>query len=851
PEGTFNALFEAQAARTPGNTALVDGDVTVSYAELNARANRLARHLVARGIGPERTVALALPRSVDHVTALLAVLKSGAAFLPIAADHPAERIAHMLQDARPALMIAADGFSPDVPGDAAPELLVLDEALWAGLPEHDVTDAERTAALTVDHPAYVIYTSGSTGTPKGVVVTHRGLASFAATHVARMGIDETSRVMQWVAVTFDPSVGDVAMTLTAGASLVLSAGPRQLVGEELAAVVAEAGCTHLSLSAAVLATLPDPDTSGLRTVVVGGETLPAELVARWSPGRRMINAYGPTEATIAATMSDPLSPAPTAPPIGRPVWNTRVYVLDAALAPVPPGTPGELYIAGDGLARGYLNRPSLTAERFVANPFGPAGARMYRTGDMVAWNAEGALEFLTRTDGQVKIRGFRVELGEVEAVLTGHPAVDRAAVVARDDPQGRRQLVAYAVPVDGAGDAADPAALRRHMSETLPGYMVPAAVVLLDALPLTFNGKLDRKALPEPDFAAGSVRRAPRDAREEVLCGLFADVLGLPGIGIDDSFFDMGGHSLLVVDLAARIRTALGAEVTIRTLFDTPTVAGLAARLESGGVDGDALDVLLPIRSAGSLPPLFCVHPGMGIGWPFSGLLRGLDEDRPLYAVQARGLLDTADLPDTAEDLVTGYLERIRSVQPEGPYHLLGWSFGGAVAQALAAELQAAGQEVALLCLLDAYPLDVNPAAEKPDWQRFLAELLETAGGTAAAPGAEAAPPLDAADVMAALRAAGSPLAALDAERLENVYAVYTNLIRISEDFAPGRFGGDMLFLRAAGSPLGIDPMTWQRFVGGRVEVHDVACGHGEMTQPHAVDQFAPVLRTKLRSTAR
>ncbi len=851
PRAAFPALFEAQAARTPGNTALADGPVSVSYAELNGRANRLARYLIARGVGPERTVALALPRSVDLVTALLAVLKAGAAFLPIAPDHPAERVAFMLQEARPALLVTTAGFRPDLPAGAGTEHVVLADGLCADLPAHDVTDAERTAPLTVDHPAYVIYTSGSTGTPKGVVVTHRGLASFAATHVEKMGIDQASRVMQWVAVHFDPSVGDVAMTLTAGACLVLSAGPRQLVGEELAAAVAAAGCTHLSLPAAVLATLPDPGGSGLRTVLVGGEALPADLVARWAPGRRMINAYGPTEATVAATMSDPLAPAPAAPPIGRPVWNTRVYVLDEALGPVPPGVPGELYIAGDGLARGYLGRPGLTAERFVANPFGPAGSRVYRTGDLVAWRADGTLEFLTRTDDQVKIRGFRVEPGEIEAVLAGHLAVDRVAVVTRDDPHGHSRLVAYVVAADGAGEAAAPAALRAYVGDTLPRHMVPAAVVRLDAMPLTSNGKLDRKALPEPDFTASSAPRAPRDGREEVLCGLFAEVLGLPEVGIDDNFFDIGGHSLLVVDLAARVRTATGAAVTIRTLFDAPTVAGLAARLESGGDDGDSLDVLLPVRSAGERPPLFCVHPGMGIGWPYSGLLRGIEPDRPLYAVQARGLLDAGDLPDTAEDLVNDYVDRIRSVQPSGPYHLLGWSFGGAVAQAMAAGLQARGEQVALLCLLDSYPLDVNPAADKPDWQQFLAELLETAGGAPTAPDGQAVPPLDAADVMEALRAARSPLAALDTGQLENVYAVYRNLIRISEGFTPGRYEGDLLFLRAATSPVDLDPLSWQRFVGGRVEVHDIACRHGEMTQPHAVDLIGPVLRAKLRSDTR
>ncbi|MCZ4123116.1 amino acid adenylation domain-containing protein [Streptomyces sp. H39-S7] len=846
PAATLPELFEAQTTRTPHNTALISGTDTLTYTELNTRANQLARHLITHGAGPEHLIALAIPRSTQQLIALLAITKTGAAYLPIDPTYPPERITYTLDDATPTLLLTTVESGDALPGTSVRRLVLDTEATAEAVSRYsgaDVGDAERLAPLTSHSPAYVIYTSGSTGTPKGVVVTHHGIASFAATHIDRLRIDGTSRVLQWVAVTFDPSVGDVAMTLLAGATLVLSAGPGQPLGEELASLVAESAITHLMLPAAVLATLPDADGSGLETVVVGGEACSAELVARWSSGRRMINAYGPTESTVAATMSAPLSPSATAPPIGRPVWNTQVHVLDAALSLVPRGVAGELYIAGAGLARGYLNRPSLTAERFVANPYGPPGSRMYRTGDVVRWRADGNLEFVGRTDDQVKIRGFRVELGEVEAVLAGHPEVAQAVVVARDDSQDRKQLVGYVVPAEAGEQSSDPVVLRAYVAEALPEYMVPAAVVVLDALPLTPNGKVNRKALPAPSFTAVS-HRPPRTAREEVLCAVFAEVLRLPEVGIDDNFFDLGGHSLLVVDLAARIRAAIGAEVTIRSLFDAPTVAGLAAGLDRDD-SGDSLDVLLPMRTHGQQSPLFCVHPGMGIGWPYSGLLRGVDEDRPVYTIQARGLLDVTELPSSFDELMDDYLDRIRSVQPHGPYHLLGWSFGGAVAQGMAARLQAADEEVAVLCLLDSYPLDVNPAAEEPDKQRFLAELLETAGITS--PDVL----LEGEHVMDALRAAGSPLAALDGERLENVYAVYRNLIRISEEYTPGRFEGDVLFFRAAADTeaIGIDPMSWKRFVGGQVEVHDIACHHGEMTQPHAVEQYGPVLRKKLKNT--
>ncbi|MFE3527104.1 amino acid adenylation domain-containing protein [Streptomyces sp. NPDC059161] len=840
---TLGALLEAQAARTPDGTALVDGDEAVSYAELNARANRLARLLIGRGVGPERVVALALPRSVDLVVALLAVVKAGAAYLPVDPDYPADRIAFMLDDAAPALLLATGAGGIEAVG----EVLLLDEpAVLAALAAHadgDVTDAERTAPLTVWHPAYVIYTSGSTGTPKGVVVTHHGIASMAALQVERLGIDADSRVLQLVSPNFDPFVADVAMTLMSGAALVLSAGRRKLVGRELAELIHESGTTHVQLAASVLGGLPATGLPGLRGVVVGGEVCSAELVARWSAGRTMVNAYGPTESTVAASVSEPLSAGRGAPTIGRPVWNTQAYVLDEALSLVPPGVPGELYIAGAGLARGYLNRPSLTAERFVANPFGAAGSRMYRTGDVVAWTADGELRYHGRSDDQVKIRGFRIELGEIESALAGDPLTGQTAVVVREDQPGRKQLVGYVVPAS-AEKRPDPAALRRRVGETLPDYMVPAVVVVLDALPLTPNGKLDQRALPAPDFTTASRGRPPRTPREEILCGAFAEVLGVSNVGIDDNFFDLGGHSLLIVDLANRVRAVLGIEMTIRSVFEAPTVAGLAELLDAGE-SGDPLDALLPLRRQGDRPPLFCVHPGMGIGWPYSGLLRAVDTDRPVYALQAKGLVGPAELPHSFAELVDDYLDRIRTVQPVGPYHLLGWSYGGVVAQAMAARLQQQGQRVALLSLLDAYPLDVNPGVEEPGREQFLRELLESAGLVAPAS------PLDGEQVTAALRAAGSPLAALDGGQLDNVYQVFRNLIRISKDAAPGHFDGDLVFFRAAvgAEELDLRAGSWKRYVGGEINTYDVECRHGEMTQPHAAARIGEVLR-KLLSQA-
>ncbi|MFI1162008.1 amino acid adenylation domain-containing protein, partial [Streptomyces sioyaensis] len=421
----------------------------------------------------------------------------------------------------------------------------------------------------------MIYTSGSTGLPKGVVVTHRGLTSLAATQ-RQLGVSEGSRVLQFAALGFDATVWEIVMALCSGAALVLPETDR-LAGEDLAAVLREQRITHLTLPPTVLATMPAEAATqlpDLHTLVVAGEACTPELTARWSPGRRMVNAYGPTESTVCASMSSELSPG--SPPIGKPALNTRLYVLDESLGLVAPGVPGELYIAGEGVARGYGRRPALTASRFLADPYGPAGTRMYRTGDLVRWNADGDLEYLGRTDEQVKIRGFRVEPGEVESALLRHTAVAQAAVIVRPGPHDNLQLLAYAVPA--AGEAIDGGELHAWSQNELPEHLVPSAVVVLDEIPRTSHGKIDERALPDPEQTGGRTR-APRTPQEELLCLLFAQVLDVPRVGPDDSFFDLGGHSLLATRLIIRIRKAFRCELAPRALFAAPSPAELAVVL--------------------------------------------------------------------------------------------------------------------------------------------------------------------------------------------------------------------------------------------------------------------------------
>ncbi|MER7756257.1 amino acid adenylation domain-containing protein, partial [Kitasatospora sp. NPDC097643] len=652
PAGDLPGLFAAQAARTPAATAVVFEDQSVTYAELDARANRLARHLMAEGAGPETLVALALPRSVELVVATLAVAKSGAAYLPIDPGYPADRVAFMLADARPTLLLtdaplaAPEGVRVLVPAEIAPA-----PAGRSAEPLPGGGDPRR--------PAYVIYTSGSTGRPKGVVVTHQGIANLVAAQVERFGIEPGSRVLQFASLSFDAAFSELSTALLTGATIVLAPAAKLMPGEPLAELLAAQRVTHVTLPPAALA--QQPAEGGLpegMTLVLAGEAASAELVARWLPGRRVINAYGPSEATVCATMSLPLGPGTGIPPIGGPIANTRAYVLDDALNLVPPGVVGELHLAGVGLARGYLNRPGLTAERFVANPFEP-GERMYRTGDLVRWRASGVMEFLGRADQQVKIRGFRIEPGEVEAALSRHPGVRQAAVLAREDVPGDKRLVGYVVGEDGL----DPVALREAVAAGLPEYLVPAAVVLLDALPLTPNGKLDRRALPAPDYTATSTGRAPRTPQEEILCALFAEVLGLEQVGIDDDFFALGGHSLLATRLISRIRTTLGAELGIRELFQSSTVRTMAAALDSRRAGARAPLVPMPRTGKGADGdiPLSFAQQRL---W-FINRLEGADDsyNNPLV-LRLRGPLNALALEAAVRDLVARH-EALRTVFPE------------------------------------------------------------------------------------------------------------------------------------------------------------------------------------------
>ncbi|TYR49577.1 non-ribosomal peptide synthetase, partial [Streptomyces parvus] len=852
PELSLPEMFERQAARTPQATAVIaDGGrgKAHTYAEINAAANRLARLLIRRGIGPEQRVALAIPNSEQSVVAWLAVLKAGAAYVPIDPEYPSDRISFMLRDAAPRLILTtlATGARLSV-GDDGPELLCVDDdatrTALKGLPDTDCTASDRIAPLLVGHAAYVVYTSGSTGRPKGVVVSHQGIASLVACEQSELRAGPGDRVLQVVSASFDAAVWDLTTALLSGAALVFAPEER-LVGQELAELVTECGITHVTMPPAALATVPAGSIPAHVTLTVTGEVCPPDLLARWLPGgRRMFNGYGPTEATVGATLSLCRQDSGTGPvPIGRPMPGKRIHVLDDRLRPVPQGVTGEIYVAGAGVARGYLDRPDITAGRFVAEPFGGGtGDRMYRTGDLARWRADGQLQFVGRMDDQVKIRGFRIEPGEVEAVIGTHPAVAQGVVSVREEEPGGKFLAAYATAVVGA--TLDPASLREHVADRLPHYMLPSSFTVLDSLPVSANGKVDHKALPAPVRQSRTGGRPPRTPRERILCELFAEVLGLDQVAVDDGFFDLGGYSLLASRLITRTRTVLGVDVSIRDLFEAPSPAALARRLDAGGGDGGPYDVLLPLRPHGGGTPLFCVHAGGGLSWAYAGLMKHIDTQIPVYGIQARGIAERVPLPGSMAEMVEDYLAELRKVQPNGPYRLLGWSFGGRVAQAMAVRLREEDEDVELLALLDASPSTGADQGEEVDEQSVIAHQLKDIDLEAPTGPLIEGPWLD--RLRELLRERGAPTANLDPQSLLAVKDIFVNNVRLTRSAVSGRFDGDMVFFASTPRSPQETPdarsALWQPYVTGRIDTHVLPCAHQDLTRPDMLAEIGRVL---------
>ncbi|HEX2090822.1 MAG TPA: amino acid adenylation domain-containing protein, partial [Longimicrobiaceae bacterium] len=698
PEGTLHGFVEEWARRTPEAPALVSGTGTLGWGEVNRRANRIAHHLRRLGVGPEVRVGLHLERGPEALVALLGILKAGGAYVPLDPAYPPDRVAYMREDAGISVLLSC--------GDGAlrtggARTVRLDQEWDRGGPEHDLDPGPLAGP---DNLAYVIYTSGSTGRPKGVMVTHRTLLAAAEAQRPLTGVHSGSRILQFASLSFDASVFEILLAVRNGAALCFPDADARLSGEGLLRAMREMEVTTTILPPPVLAELPVADLPAIHTLGMGGEAVSAEVVARWAPRYRMLNAYGPTEVTIWATAALGLDGS-RRPPIGRPIPNARVYLLDGELEPLPVGVPGELWIGGAGVARGYLGRPGLTAERFLPDPFSPEpGARMYRSGDRGRWLPDGEIDFLGRTDEQVKVRGFRIELGEIEAVLLRTEGIRDAVVVAREDAPGERRLVAYVVAEGETGPTA--AELRTRLRGELPEYMVPAVFVRLDALPLTPSGKVDRRVLPAPEVTGGTEDAfvPARTPLEEVLAGIWAALLGVERVGVDDNFFELGGHSLLAARAASRISEALHLEVRVRDLFEHPTVRRLAAHLAAGHIwsAGARGTPVLPVSRDADLPLSF---PQQRL-WFLEEMAPGSADLRMGTTVRLAGPLHLVALERALSELVRRH-ESLRTafdsregrpfqvIHPPAPVRLRPVSIPGTTAEEREAALRRLGAEEA------------------------------------------------------------------------------------------------------------------------------------------------------------
>ncbi|MDG4862757.1 amino acid adenylation domain-containing protein, partial [Streptomyces sp. T-3] len=839
--------FAAQVARTPDAVALQHDEQSVTYGELSDWSNQLAHHLTSRGVTPGSLVAVHLERTPHLIAAVLAVLSAGAGYTLLDPQFPVDRLNTVLTQVDPSVLVTQTHMQ-----HLDTQAVVVD--LTRETPEISERPSTRPEiAARPDAIACVMFTSGSTGAPKGVAAPQRALAAtFLGPDYLRFGPAQT--YLQCSPMSWDAFALEVFGALLHGGTCVLQPGettePRYI-----AELVAHHGITTLQMSASLFNHMVDehPTIFGhLEEVMTAGEAASPAHTARVlaaHPDLQVVNGYGPAESMgFSTAYSVPGTDAQAPVPIGRPIAGKQGYVLDTNLALVPPGVPGELYLGGDGLALGYIGRTDLTSERFVASPYGEPGSRLYRTGDLVRWNQQGELEYLGRADHQVKLRGFRIEPGEVEAVLLAADEVAQAAVVLREDRPGDKRLVAYAVPAEGR--SVETEALRRLVAAALPEYMVPSAFVALKALPLTTNGKLDRAALPEPRYDSAAGGRAPRTPTEAMLCTLFAEVLGVPRVSIDDNFFHLGGHSFLASRLVSRIHEVWEVPITVRDLFQQPVVHALADGI-STGMGENELDTVLPLRAArgaaDTSAPLFCIHPISGMSWCYTGLLRHLDEDRPIIGLQARQLTAPHDAPRSMAAMADQYVAEIRALQPTGPYHLLGWSFGGLVAHAVAVRLEAAGESVGSLSLLDAYPLPEGFEPSPVTGRDVLIALLGTAGAELDLPGADGPP--DTGALLKALREREPVLGMLDrAKAAAVVEATARNLAMRQRHEPAGRFTGPMLFFEAGRTSWPVTPQAaWAPYTSTAVEVHEIDCDHWEMTQAEPLGIVGKALAERLR----
>ena len=848
-------LFETQVERAPDSIAVVFEDQWVTYQELNARANRLGRYLRRLGVGPEVIVGLCLERSIEMVVGILGVLKSGGAYLPMDPAYPKERLAVVLEDSQGPILLTQRHLAEKLPEDCA-RIIYLDANLEAMSSE---SSDDPVSQVTLDNACYVMYTSGSTGLPKGVVNTHRGLCNIILWIQDVYGLGEDDRVLQKAPFTFDVSVCEIFWPLLTGTCLVMARPDGQRDSVYLAQLISEEGITVIQLVSSALQVFLDDsefrNSKGLRTVICTGEALSLEVQEKFLERMpcQLLNLYGVTEAAIETThWNCERNSDRKAVPIGTPITNTSVYLLDDDFRSVPLGAHGELHIGGLGLARNYLRRPDLTSEKFVPDPFGhEPGGRLYKTGDLTRYRSTGVIEYLGRFDHQVKVRGHRIETGEIEVALSAHHAVDGAVVIAREDAPGDKQLVAYIVSKSSPPPAADE--LRNYVKESLPDFMIPSAFVFLESFPLSRNGKLDRKTLPPPvrgGHAAGENFLPPRDNLEFQLTELWGDVLGVKNVGVKDDFFALGGHSLIAVRLMARIREQYGQHLPLSALFQYPTVERLASILR-GQVSPSPYSPLVEIRRGNTKTPIFCVHPLGGEVVCYVDLARHLPTEQPFYGLQARGLDGAAPLT-SVEEMAYHYRQAMREVQPAGPYMIGGWSFGGTVAFEMARQIREAGEGVGLLAIIDAgVPRRDGGVPDVPEMDdtEFMLYLFSEYISLSREEFKLLAPDEQPDYLLKELK--GKGLFPPDFGPVEARF--YFDLAKVNFQallkYTPRPYDGKVTLFRSSERSGFTDPtLGWGLLAAGGVDLHVVAGRHHEIVSRPHVQSLAEALMTSLNA---
>ena len=844
PDVCVHELFEQQVARDPDAIAVVFDEQQLSYGELNRRANHLAHYLRKQGVEREVLVGVCLERGLEMVVGLLGIWKGGGAYVPLDPTYPQERLSFMVRDAAVKVVLTNSKHTHLFPS-ASGKTICMDSD-WPVIAQESASDLD--SPVSPSNLAYVMYTSGSTGEPKGVMVLHSGLVNYLWWAVKAYLVQAGESVPVHTSISFDLTVTGMYAPLLAGGRIEIL--PEDAGGQNLVAALRNGkNCSLVKITPAHLALLNQQlrleEAAGrTKLFVIGGENLLAESLNLWrefAPATRLINEYGPTETVVGCCVYEVRADDPSSGsvPIGRPIANTQLYILDRYMNPVPPGVAGELYIGGAGVARGYLNRPGLTQERFIPDPFSHRdGARLFKTGDLARYRRDGTLEYLGRIDNQVKVRGYRIELGEIEATLAEHPEVKSCAVLAREDEPGNKQLVGYVSPQKDESLTAED--LRQFLRAKLPEYMVPSQIVFLGSIPLTQNGKVDRKALPAPSHANVSVAQefvAPRSETEELLAAIWIELLKVERIGIHDDFFDLGAHSLMAMRAVSKIRDVFGVDLPLATLLEAPTIAALAKILRKKEWTPPRSS-LVPLRADGSKPPLFLMHAHGGNVLEYHLLVRGMEPDQPVYAFQASSPDGQAVKDLTVEEMASAYIDELRAFQPQGPYFLGGFCFGGLLALEAAQQLAAAGHEVALVVIIqsvhpDARRFKRNATAFHRWWYhattriRLEMEYLSQKGKGYVRERCQRVWDFGRARTAIAIdRMTGNQPA--DPSRLPTLY-IYEALgiehKKAMEKYVPRPYGGDVLLIRASKQLSGLvadEYLGWKNTLYGNFEVCEV-----------------------------